>query len=150
MRTTRDSLIAQNLPIRSWLLNGKVVRKARAWRDATLCNANWAIHLVGTVLEETMEVDARALVSKLRCISTSNKASGSLVSSHLVVYVGNDSVTFGEIEQRKWPLPVDPHDGTLSHSIWVCSYPSNVPIKCDGSCARQRDEGTKAPHEELQ
>jgi hypothetical protein len=53
------------LPICSGLLDGKVVRKARAWRNAALCDANRAIHLIGTILKETMEVDARALVSKL-------------------------------------------------------------------------------------
>ena len=137
------------LPISSRLLDGKVVRETRAWRDTALCDTNWAIHLIGAVLKETMKVDAGALVAKLRYISMSNKAS-TWVSSHLIVYVGNNSVTFCEVEQRKWPLSVNSHDGTLSHSIWVGPYPSNVPIKFDGCCARYSSEGRKTRHQALQ
>ena len=137
------------VPIRSRLLDGKVVRKTRAWRNATLCDTNGAVHLISPVLEETMEVDASALVPELQCVSITDKSKIDMLS-YLVVYIGNDSVTFRKVEQRKWPLSIDSHDGTLSHSIRVRSYPRYIPIKCDGCRARRSGEGRKTRQEALQ
>lgn len=137
------------VPIRSRLLDGKVVRKTRAWRNATLCDTNGAVHLISPVLEETMEVDASALVSKLRYFSMIDNTLA-CVLSYLVMYVSNNPVTFCEVKQRQWPLSVDSHDGTLSHSIWVRSYPGNVPIEVDGCRGRQSGEGREARQEALQ
>jgi hypothetical protein len=131
------------------LVDGEVVCKARAWRNATLSDADGAVHLIGAILKETMEVDARALVSKLQCVSMIVNILA-YVLSHLVVYVGNDSITFCEIEQREWPLSVDSHDGTLSHSIWVRSYPGDIPIEVDGCRGRQSGEGRETRQEALQ
>jgi hypothetical protein len=100
-------------------------------------------------LEETMEVNTGALVSKLRYISMIDKPLAN-VFSYLIVYVGNDSVTFCEVKQRQWPLSVDSHDRTLSHSVWVRSYPSNVPIEVDGCRVGQSGEGREARQEALQ
>jgi predicted Zn-ribbon and HTH transcriptional regulator len=57
------------VPIGSWLVNGKVIRKSRARWNATLGHANRAIHVVGAILEETVEVDTGALVAELQFIS---------------------------------------------------------------------------------
>jgi hypothetical protein len=96
-----------------------------------------------------MEVDACALVSKLRYISTNRQASTDM-SSHLVVHIGNDSIAFCEVEQREWPLPIDAHDRTFSHSIWVGSYPGDVPIECDCGSACYGGEGEEGNEQTLQ
>lgn len=145
-----DSMPISLLPIGSGLLDGKVVRKARAWRDATLCDTNRAIHLVGAVLEKAMEMDAGTLISELLYISMIDKASSMQCNmTYLVAHISDNSVAFCEVEQRKWPLTVDTHDGTLSHSIRVGSNPSDIPIKCDGCRARHSGEGSKARQEAL-
>lgn len=137
------------VPIRSWLVDGKVVRETRAWRKATLRDTDRAIHVVSAVLEETMEVDAGALVSKLQRVSMVEQAAA-YISSYLVVHTSNHLITFCEVEQRKWPLSIDSHDGTFSHSIRVGSYPSDIPIECDRCRICHCGEGRKARQEALQ
>jgi hypothetical protein len=113
-----------------------------------LCDANGSVHLVGAILEETMEVDAGALVSKLRHVSMIyDKLMCKL--SHLVMHVGDDSVTFREVEQGQWPLSVDSHHGTFGHTIWIGAYPSDVPIECDCCRVRHSGEGKEAREEAL-
>jgi len=64
-----------------------------------LCDADGSVHLVGAVLEETMEVDAGALVPKLRHVSMIYDTL-MCKSSHLIMHIGDDSITFREVEQR--------------------------------------------------
>lgn len=53
------------VPVCSWLLNGEIVDERRARWNVTLSDTNWAVHLVGAILEQAVEVDTRALIAEL-------------------------------------------------------------------------------------
>ena len=69
--------------------------------------------------------------------------------SHLIVYIGDNTIAFREIEQRKRPLSIDTNDRARSKTIWVRSHPCDVPIKCDGSSIRHGSKGGDAREQAL-
>lgn len=107
-----------------WKVNSyfKVVCKLGARRNGTLRYARWAVHVVGAIHEQAMEMQRCRLVTKL------------------VVNVNDDSVA--EVHVNCWdrPLAIDTNDRALKGTIRVCSYPANVEIVGDSSCLRQTDK----------
>lgn len=69
-----------------------------------------AIHFVCTVLKEAMKVNACALIAEL------------------IVNIGNDLVTLGEIEHWQRPLSIDTNGRTLLLSVWIGRDPGDVPV----------------------
>jgi len=91
----------------------EVVDKGRAWSDATLGDTDRTIHLVGTILKETVKVNTGRLIAEQ------------------VSHSGDNLVTLRKIELWEWPLSIDTHDWTHCESIGVCLHPSDVPIMFD-------------------
>lgn len=54
-----------HLPVGAWLVDGEVVSEGGPRGDIALRDTLWAVHVRGAVLEEAMEMQARALVLEI-------------------------------------------------------------------------------------
>ena len=80
-----------------------------SWGNWTLCNHSWAIHLIGAVLIDAMEMNWCCLVLQA------------------VFNVDNHSISEIGVDRRAWPLPIDADSGTHI-TIWWHRNPIHLPI----------------------
>lgn len=81
-----------------------------------------AIHLVGAVHVDAVEVQGGGLVTEL------------------VVDIDNDTVALGGPHDGQRPLPIDANGRPLEGAIWVRPDPGDVEVVSDGRCFTEGDE----------
>lgn len=67
-----------------------------AWRDIALRHTHRAVHVIRTILIQTMEVSACAFVSELDLVSTLSTENGS--NAYRIVQIDDHPVALGEVE----------------------------------------------------
>lgn len=83
-----------------------------------MTDADRTIHLSGTILEDTVKMNARTLIAQL------------------VINIDDHTIALGNIQQWQRPLPIDADGRAVEGSVRVGSDPSNVPIIIDSSSLR--------------
>lgn len=94
----------------------EIVGKCTVRGDTTLHNTLGTIHFICSILEQAMEMKTGRLVAQL------------------IVYVGNDAVTLGEVQWWQWPLSIDTLHRTFGLISRVGIDPSDVPIVSNRGC----------------
>lgn len=87
--------------------------------------ARGAVHVVGAIHEQAVEMQRGRLVTKL------------------VVDVNDNSVAEVHIDCWDRPLAVDTNDRAFKGTIRVGSNPANVEVVCDSSCLRESDKARR-------
>lgn len=90
--------------------HGKVVDKVVAWSDWTLGDKFRTVHLGGTVLEQTVEMERGVLVTQT------------------VDQLQNDSVTSLDFEGGQGPRAIEPNDGSFHNPIGVSRGPGGIEV----------------------
>jgi hypothetical protein len=78
--------------------------------NLALCDHGNSVHVDSPILEHTVPVNRRCLVSEA------------------IIHIGNNAITFGEVENGQRPLVVDTYDRSPRRAIGVRQHPSDIPV----------------------
>ena len=112
---------------------GEVVGHGVARRNGALGDLEGAVHLVGAILEEAVEVQRGGLIAEI------------------VVDVDNDGVVDVGVDGRDGPLAVDANGLALKGAVWVGRDPSDGKVVGDdGSLGGLEQSNESGPWEDAQ
>ena len=90
--------------------------------DRTLGHACNTVHIRGTILVQTVEVQTRAFIAKL------------------VDNIDHNAVSHSGSDVRYRPLPVDSYERSIEKAIRIPSDPCDVEVVRDGGCTGEPAE----------
>lgn len=110
----------------------EVVSEGASWRDWTLGNSSWPIHICSTILVQSVEMQRSSHILKA------------------VVCIDDDAISNIGAYLRDWPLIVDANNRSFELSVWISLGPCDVEVVSHCCCVAAHKQPARTDNEKGQ